>query len=357
MEWKEAPKQPVAVIGAGVSGLTVASYLIQEGYPVKILANKIGTETTSVIAGALWELPHAVCGHADAEENDKLDDLEKWSMFSYYYFSGLIDIEESGVYFKRVHFYSDKTLVENPALFRKIKLLKTFARGIEIHEEDIPEPYCFHYSYLAPMVDMDVYLNWLIESIKEQGGRIERCCVTPDELKDIESFKAKHEVEWVVNCSGLGAAELSADENVFPVRGAWFLFPNDGSVFPKVEAAHCTTLTDHNEHFIFVLPRGEEKLIIGGTATPNISTTEMELDDPLLVKMFQNSISFLPELQNLTPASKSDFRVGLRPFRSGSVRLEMDENAVVHNYGHGGSGVLLSWGCANAVFKLMREFE
>jgi D-amino-acid oxidase len=45
-------------------------------------------------------------------------------------------------------------------------------------------------------------------------------------------------------------------------------------------------------------------------------------------------------------------RVGLRPVRP-QVRLETQAvpggRHVVHNYGHGGAGVTLSWGCALAV--------
>ncbi len=44
----------------------------------------------------------------------------------------------------------------------------------------------------------------------------------------------------------------------------------------------------------------------------------------------------------------STHRVGLRPARP-TVRLEAEQaggRPVVHNYGHGGAGVTLSWGCA-----------
>ncbi|HMC79917.1 MAG TPA: FAD-dependent oxidoreductase, partial [Acidimicrobiia bacterium] len=48
-------------------------------------------------------------------------------------------------------------------------------------------------------------------------------------------------------------------------------------------------------------------------------------------------------------------RVGLRPFRRDSVRLEREPGArVIHNYGHGGSGVTLSWGCAEEVSALVK---
>jgi hypothetical protein len=40
---------------------------------------------------------------------------------------------------------------------------------------------------------------------------------------------------------------------------------------------------------------------------------------------------------------------GVRPFRNGSYRLEAEtigSKFIVHNYGHGGAGITLSWGCA-----------
>ena len=48
-------------------------------------------------------------------------------------------------------------------------------------------------------------------------------------------------------------------------------------------------------------------------------------------------------------------RVGLRPFRRSGVRLERDRlrdgRTVIHNYGHGGAGFTLSWGCAREVLE------
>jgi D-amino-acid oxidase len=52
-------------------------------------------------------------------------------------------------------------------------------------------------------------------------------------------------------------------------------------------------------------------------------------------------------------------RVGLRPFRKSGVRLECDQlsdgRAVIHNYGHGGAGFTLSWGCAREVVDLSAD--
>jgi len=49
---------------------------------------------------------------------------------------------------------------------------------------------------------------------------------------------------------------------------------------------------------------------------------------------------------------------GLRPVRS-TVRVEAErispDRLLVHNYGHGGAGITLSWGCATEVVRLIAE--
>ena len=50
--------------------------------------------------------------------------------------------------------------------------------------------------------------------------------------------------------------------------------------------------------------------------------------------------------------------VGLRPKREGGVRLELEwraGGAVIHNYGHGGSGMCCSYGCAADVLRMATE--
>jgi glycine/D-amino acid oxidase-like deaminating enzyme len=60
--------------------------------------------------------------------------------------------------------------------------------------------------------------------------------------------------------------------------------------------------------------------------------------------------------------AKDPYVVGVRPHRKGGVRLELDARAladtgkrVVHNYGHGGAGITLAWGCAARVVALVEQ--
>ncbi len=54
--------------------------------------------------------------------------------------------------------------------------------------------------------------------------------------------------------------------------------------------------------------------------------------------------------------SDQPVRVGLRPARTNGVRLDHQPGTrIVHNVGHGGSGVTLSWGCAKETVNLLHR--
>ncbi|MGX5576131.1 FAD-dependent oxidoreductase [Bacillus toyonensis] len=72
--------------------------------------------------------------------------------------------------------------------------------------------------------------------------------------------------------------------------------------------------------------------------------------------MFEKCQEFLPELQKAIIDFSEPVRVGLRPSHQNNVRLEhIPRTSIIHNYGHGGSGVTWSWGCAQDVLNLINE--
>src|SRR5713101_1998832 len=84
-----APTKPdrVAIIGAGVSGLTCGVVFAERGFRTAIFAEQIGQQTTSGAAAALW-FPY------DAEPVDK---VIRWALASYKVLVDLIKDPGSGV--------------------------------------------------------------------------------------------------------------------------------------------------------------------------------------------------------------------------------------------------------------------
>ena len=69
-------KARILVIGAGVSGLTTALCLRQKGFQVTVVAEQFAPQIVSVVAGALWEWPPAVCGfHLDQRSLERSKEL------------------------------------------------------------------------------------------------------------------------------------------------------------------------------------------------------------------------------------------------------------------------------------------
>ena len=128
---------------------------------------------------------------------------------------------------------------------------------------------------------------------------------------------------------------------------------------PRITEAHCISLdeSESDRGFVFIVPRGNDMLVLGGLAEPD----EWDLDIGLhnyepVRQMYKRCLEFMPALRNGEIDASEPVRVGLRPVRDQNVRLEREAGSrVVHNYGHGGSGVTFSWGCALEVADLVER--
>lgn len=348
---KDAQKS-VLVIGAGVAGLTSALCLARKGFCVTIIADQFAPHVTSVVAGALWEWPPAVCGqHQNAVS---LDRAKGWSETSYRVFVELAGKTETGVFLRPVTFYFKRPIMEDERLSRKLAEYTDKVREFRHDPALIAERgvntdlgFCDAYTHLAPMIDTDVYLRWLSNEVLRTGCRVIEEKVVGSLGGQEESLLRRHAANVIVNCAGLRARELTADQ-ITPLRGALIRVRNDGIAMPRIEEAHCVP---HNgstgEHgFIFIVPRGNDMLVLGGLAEPDEWNVDINLDNYEPVReMYRRCVEFLPALQGAVIDAAEPVRVGLRPFRREGVRLEHEPGTrIVHHYGHGGSGVTYSWG-------------
>jgi D-amino-acid oxidase len=99
---------------------------------------------------------------------------------------------------------------------------------------------------------------------------------------------------------------------------------------------------------MYAIPRAKD-CVFGGTN----DVSDNLLADPATTSRIVAECSRVLNIDKLPVLAE---RVGLRPFRRSGVRLEHDQlrdgRTVIHNYGHGGAGFTLSWGCAREVFDM-----
>jgi D-amino-acid oxidase len=101
---------------------------------------------------------------------------------------------------------------------------------------------------------------------------------------------------------------------------------------------------------MYVIPRTND-CVFGGT---NEISDDLVPDPDVTAAIMSECSAVL----NIAPPRKIATRVGLRPYRKSGVRVEAgrlaDGRAMIHNYGHGGAGFTLSWGCARTLLELVR---
>jgi D-amino-acid oxidase len=358
---RSTSERAVVVLGAGVIGLTTALLLRRQGHPVTVVADRFAPQVTSVVAGALWEWPPAVCGrHEDAVS---LARAKGWCEASYRAFAELAHDPTTGVFLRPVSFYFRHPVAQDAEQRKKMNELAGKVRGFR-HDAGLLAANGISprlglrdaYEHLAPMIDTDVYMRWLLGAVRDAGCGVVQRRVSGPLRAQATRLAREYGAAVVVNCTGLGARELG-DESLFPLRGALVRVRNDGRSMPRLDRAHCVA-NDGSGRFLFVVPRGDDRVVLGGLAEPGEWNLNVGLRNYEPIRaMYQSCVEFLPALATAEIDAAEPVRVGLRPFRAAGVRLEVEqgETPIVHNYGHGGSGVSFSWGCAAEAVDLVAK--
>ncbi|SDJ49593.1 FAD-dependent oxidoreductase [Streptomyces indicus] len=302
----------VIVVGGGVVGLAAAVVLAEGGRRVRVWAKEPTARTTSAAAGAIcW--PYRI---------EPLEKAVDWSLRTLEVYEEIAALpQETGV--RRV-----TGVMADSSLVGAWAEALTGARPVS----GLPGGYADGVEATVPVLDMPVFLRYLVRRLLDAGGAVEERTVT-----DLGEPAA--EAPAVVNCSGLGARELVPDETVYPVRGQLVVVENPGLD---------RWFVGGTEAYLIPHPRG---VVLGGTADEH--DWSREPDPATAAGIVERCARIHPELAS---ARILEHRVGLRPARP-SVRLERELTAegtvLVHNYGHGGGGVTAAWGCAHDVAALL----
>lgn len=305
------------VVGAGVSGLSCAVKLLEAGHEVEVVSDRFSPDTVSDVAAAIWyPFLTAPADKADVWGRETYAELERLAM----------EVPEAGVRMRDGREYL-REVVELPPWRDDIAAFRI------LESQEIPDGYVFGWEFRAPVIEMPLYMPWLKSKAERMG-----CSFRLESVRDLSEVPG----DVVVNCVGLGARELCDDAEVVPARGQIIFIDQDPGIGHFDQQPDTLTYT---------IPRSDVT-VLGGTA--QIGDWDLEMrpeDDELILDKVE---ALWPDLDRSKIIGGT---VGLRPSRS-EVRLEVEITAgrtVVHNYGHGGAGVTLSWGCAEEVVSLVSQ--
>ncbi|KAK3318069.1 FAD dependent oxidoreductase [Apodospora peruviana] len=388
----------VLVIGGGVTGLVTTWVLLDRGYRVTVMSKEWASygskqRLTSQIAGALWEFPPAVCGqHTDPIS---LHHSKVWCMIAYKIWDTIAADPDlsfaSGVRMKKSAFFFPYRMEENDEQYAKmLEIGKSGVRGFH-HSSSLIKHYGIDSSYgcvdayelLAPIIDTDQAISWLMGLTEKKGAEFVTKAVTDDIFQLEDELLQQFHADVIVNATGLAGLQLAGDTSCYPIRGALLRVINDGSDFAKLDAAlsisadakHMHTTQESANEIVFLVPRNDKILLVGGISEPHQSELDHKLDSPIIRKMRARAEAFIPRLKHARLDNEYPLAQGLRPFRRNNVRVERELrrhkgqsgaeghatptalkfSRIVHSYGQGGAGWSLSFGCAGNVLELVEQ--
>jgi D-amino-acid oxidase len=308
--------QSVAVVGAGVSGLTSAIVLAERGHRTAIFAEQLGLGTTSSVAAAIW-YPYDIEPAAKAIH---------WALETYDRLRRLVEDPKCGVSMLELRRYVRTGKIEIPGWALPLGAVRL--------QSDIPSAFTSGFALNVPLMDTTIYLNYLEHRLRNAGGEI-HLNRSIQKLEEIDP-----QFEFIVNCTGIGARTLVGDRDLEPHRG-------QVAIVTRVDQRWGTVCEE--SPLTYVIPRGAD-CVFGGT---NHVSDSWAIDA-------KTTASIVDECSRVLGISKPAVlaeRVGLRPFRRSGVRLERVRSSggrwIIHNYGHGGAGFTISWGCAETVEQLI----
>ena len=263
-ELAEAEPNPsgVAVLGAGVVGLSTAILLLRKGIPVTVYAEKLPPDTTSNIAGAQW-FPFSVCEPAALKGDFKKQFVEATEL-SFLAFQALVGSRRYPVRWM-TNYYIDEVkqkprnldpLLEPGSIISKMVMNRTILRAGE-H----PFPSMKHdiFSYDTMMIDPAPYLDALVEDVRGLGGKfVIRKFADQTAVLRLPEYA-------LVNCTGLGAGTLFPDKQLVAKKGQLTV------LFPQHEIDYAV---DGDEFYMF--PR-RDGILLGGTTEKDVWGVEPNL--------------------------------------------------------------------------------
>ena len=225
-----------------------------------------------------------------------------------------------------------------------------------LEKKELPAHSEYGVKFTSVCINTAIYLPYLVGQCLKNGAQIKRAV-----MKHISEAGSLHhsgkKADIIINCTGLLSSKLGGvmDKTVIPVRGQIVVVRNDPKYMFTISGTD-----DGPDELTYIMTRAAGGgTILGGTYTKG--SWESQPDPNVANRIMKRAVDLCPELtdgKGVGALSVIRHGVGLRPLRTGGVRIEkekIDGTWVVHNYGHGGWGYQGSYGCSEGVVELVDE--
>lgn len=343
---------------------------MEGGWKVINVSDRRGEDCVSGGAGAVWEYPPF--------QIKPVDKAKKWALASLSAFDKMAaDGQSSGVVYRKTRYVYDSDVCVVPRGADEVKGFEYFNAQAEMDggpplaesarttkpNEPIIKPMGGRsgYAYTVPIIHMKTYLPWLRARCEANGVKFMKLTVT-DLLNPAPNITA----DLVVNCTGLRAEKLTTDNTLRPIRGG-LVMVRAPWITEMVSDESC-----NSPNLCYLIPQRDGIVALAGLSqigkTRDEGNTTSDLTDTRVLDgdevkgIIDRCTLLLPGLQG---AEVVGSWAGSRPGRDEGARVELVETKgknkkvprIIHNYGHGGSGVIASWGCAEEVAMLAAKLS
>jgi len=227
---------PVAVLGAGVMGLSTARLVQEAGFPVTIYTAALPPDTTSNIAGGQFH-PFAVFHEGDVTP-EFMAQFTRALDYSWRRFQIMVG-DDYGIRWLPTYVEADS--VEDKVIANFPPVNRMLSRA------EHPFPLDSVRRYDTMYVETGRYLRQTTRDVQIAGGRIEvRKFATPADIAALPET-------LVFNCTGLGSRDLFGDQLLTPIRGQLAILE------PQPEIRYAA-----QGNFGYMFPRADG-ILLGGT--------------------------------------------------------------------------------------------
>lgn len=358
--------EQIAVIGGGVSGVTTALMLQLLDFETEIYAEKTADQISNKndhpefasLYPSASVIPHSVY-------SDKLKELFQFSQSFFY------ELRKQTFPGLTIHKHFE-VFEFDPGRPDYCKWMLNFQSIEDLESGAIPrranaQP-SYGWSFDCIFADWTMYFPALRELYQRNGGSITQQKLQTEDITNLPA-------EIVINCSGTGSPNLFDDpvDDQLLMRGhllhksqAPLITSADGEIISYNYTPEKSVYADASGKAcdVYCYPR-QDGWVLGGSrqacqlsakdwGEDKIKSPKKEIDGfsfPRPIIDLNNEILKTTYGLSIDDSDDLSASIGYRYIRSRNNGLRLDHETIngqkiFHNYGHGGAGVTLSWGCA-----------